>query len=314
MGEATKRGLGKGLGAIIGAPSTEIDTEVGTETGTQTAVAHPDHPIRNTTPEPATAQSFQHDLVDSVLGAMVTAVPVDVALYVHRPRAGEPGAEPEPQERRVSVRFAADHDVGSDEHRLCYELFAGAEQAFGGPGIERFCAGDLSVLAVVTAGATSRGAWLLARREEALTIDEERLLSHFARTMGSVTHQLDSELQVGGAAAASSISLELGSDGARASVRVDLDGAGHTGSATDAHGPTAVANAVLDAIGSGHQLVDLREIELDTGRVVLVMIEEPDGDVGLGLSLCRDETLQAAATATYRAVQVQQPAGRLAPV
>jgi len=84
-------------------------------------------------------------------------------------------------------------------------------------------------------------------------------------------------------------------------VTVGDDGVG-AGRATALTATDAVALAVLDATGAGLTLDEVRDVELDAGRAVVVVLGSPDGDLRIGLARSDRDLLQTTAAATLRAV------------
>jgi hypothetical protein len=95
--------------------------------------------------------------------------------------------------------------------------------------------------------------------------------------------------------------VELGDDGT--TVRIaSATGDEHTGEATAADAQEAVVRAVLQASHTDLDYREAREVMVDNGRAVLVVLSDGSGLPRPGFVVSNDDMLQATATATVRAI------------
>jgi hypothetical protein len=260
----TKRGLGRGLTSII--PGAEQ---------IERATRSPDE------------QLFR-SLVDAGLDLLDELVAPEVSAYLHVPHDGEPQLElrrPPLTALTPTTAFRLFHTLAMLTNRT--------EDAGS------FTYEDMTGWYVRSSGPASDGIHVVA--SHGLDPEDPVLgpATRAARAFGAVCHQFSAP-PADELAPHLIVSVAGEETIVEAGVRVDDDV--RTGRGTSSTAPDAVALAVLDAVGPGLTLDELRDVELDRGRAVLVVLAAEDGDLRLGLARSERDLLQTAAIATLRAI------------
>jgi hypothetical protein len=261
---AQKGGLGRGLAALI--PSAERS---------ERELLNPEARVL-------------HSLANAGLDQLEATTPLDLSAYLHLPRHDEP------------TLFLRRPELATSTPTRVYRLFSRIVQAVRGGATEgTFTQDSLIAVFLRTPGAMSDGLHVLGR--ESGVIDAAALpgLRTTARTFATICNQFaagnPTDLET------PRLVVELGDDGTTVHVSAP-SGEGHTGVATASEAQEAVVRAVLQASDSAFGFREAREVPVENGRAVLVVLADESGAPRPGFVVSGDDVLQATASATVRAI------------
>jgi hypothetical protein len=261
---AQKSGLGRGLAALI--PSAERSER------------------EHLKPEERVLHSLAHAGLDQLEGA----TPLDLTAYLHLPRHDEP------------TLFLRRPDLGTLTPTRAYRLFARIVQAVRGGATEgTFTLDSLVAVFLRTPGSISDGLHVLGRENGVLDSSALPSLRATARTFATICNQFaagtPTDLET------PRLVVELGDEGTTVHVTAP-SGEGHTGAATATEAQEAVVRAVLQASSSSFGFREAREVPVENGRAVLVVLTDDAGSPRPGFVVSTEDVLQATASATVRAI------------
>jgi hypothetical protein len=259
-----KSGLGRGLAALI--PTAERS---------EREALNPEERVL-------------HSLVHAGLDQLEGTTPLDLSAYLHLPRYDEP------------TLYLRKPELGTLTPTRAYRLFSRFVQAVrGGANEGTFTQDALVAIYLRTPGPLSDGMHVLGR--ESAVIDSSALpsLRSTARTFATICNQFagtPTDL------AAPRLVVELGDEGTTVHVVSGHADDERSGRATAADAQEAVVRAVLEASASDLAYREAREVTVENGRAVLVVLTDGTGEPRPGFVVSGDDVLQATATATVRAI------------
>ncbi|HEX7097045.1 MAG TPA: hypothetical protein VF183_14250 [Acidimicrobiales bacterium] len=261
---AQKGGLGRGLAALI--PTAER---------TEREQLKPEERVL-------------HSLVHAGLDQLDQATSLDLLAYLHVPRYDEP------------TLFLRRPELGSLTPTRAYRLFARIVQAVrGGASEGTFTLDSLVAVFLRTPGAISDGIHILGRENGVLDSSALPALRTTARTFATICNQFaagtPTDLET------PRLVVELGDEGTTVHVSAPT-GEGHTGAATATEAQEAVVRAVLQASNCDYTFREAREVPVENGRAVLVVLTDDKGTPHPGFVVSGEDVLQATAAATIRAI------------
>jgi hypothetical protein len=261
---AQKSGLGRGLAALI--PSAER---------TERELLNPEERVLDS-------------LVHAGLDQLEATTPLDLTAYLHLPRYDEP------------TLFLRRPELGTLTPTRAYRLISRIVQAVRGGATEgTFTQDSLIAVFLRTPGSISDGLHVLGRESGVLDSSALPALRTTARTFSTICNQFaagtPTDLET------PRLVVELGDAGTTVHVSAPT-GEGHTGVATATEAQEAVVRAVLQASESDFGFREAREVPVENGRAVLVVLTDENGAPRPGFVVSGDDVLQATASATVRAI------------
>lgn len=266
---AQKSGLGRGLAALI--PTAERTER------------------ESLSPE----ARVLHSLVHAGLDQLDTVLPLDLSLYLHLPRYDEP------------TLFLRRPELATLTPTRAFRLFSRIVHAMRTGSAEgTFTQDSMVAVYLRTEGQVSDGLHVFGRDNAVVDAAALPALRTTARTFATICNQFAAGTPTD--LVTPRLVVELGDGGT--TVRIG-PGAGEgqagqdqTGEATAADAQEAVVRAVLQASRSSLRYREAREVSVENGRAVLVVLSDDTGTPRPGFVVSNEDMLQATATATIRAI------------
>jgi hypothetical protein len=227
------------------------------------------------------------DLAYVGLDSLRAMVPLDLCAYLHVSAAQAPQLY-----LRAPDLSALDPTAAFDLFSVLRDVLATAE-----PGVRRIQVTSFQSVAVLTAGESSRGLFVLGRTEDPLTDDEERLAAGLCRAVGIAAHAVETSARPAVEGGPLKVSVQVLDGVAHAEVVLPVSGELRTG-VGDGPSPTdAVARATLEALGGGLKLVNVTEGEVGGERVIVALVRSSAEEAASGAALAGSDALHATAIA-----------------
>jgi hypothetical protein len=229
-----------------------------------------------------------HSLVHAGLEQLEATTPLDLSAYLHLPRYDEP------------VLYLRSPELARMTATRAYRLFSRIAQAVrGGANEGTFTLDSLIAVFLRTPGGASDGLHVLGREGgviESAALPALRTTSHtFATICNQFAAGTPTDLET------PRLVVELGEAGTTVHV-TGAAGEGHSGAATATEAQEAVVRAVLQASDCDFGFREAREVPVESGRAVLVVLTDASGAPRPGFVVSGDDVLQATAAATVRAI------------
>jgi hypothetical protein len=229
-----------------------------------------------------------HSLVHAGLDQLEATTPLDLSAYLHLPRYDEP------------TLFLRKPELATMTPTRAYRLFSRIVQAVrGGASEGTFTQDSLVAVFLRTPGAMSDGLHVLGRENGVIESTALPALRTTARTFATICNQFaagtPTDLET------PRLVVELGDAGTTVHVSAPA-GEGHSGVATASEAQEAVVRAVLQASDCDFGYREAREVPVENGRAVLVVLADESGAPRPGFVVSGDDVLQATASATVRAI------------
>jgi hypothetical protein len=160
--------------------------------------------------------------------------------------------------------------------------------------------GSFTALALTTSGSRSRGLHVVGRRDGVLDDAERDLAIRLCRSLAAVCHTLEARVETPADTAPVRVAVESGDGEAKAEVSVPMTGGLRTGWGSGASAVTAVASAVLDAVGVECELLHAGDVDAAGEHALLVLLSD-GSHRALGSALASGDPLRAVAAATLDA-------------
>jgi hypothetical protein len=264
---ASKSGLGRGLASLI--PNAERQEQV----------------------ELSGPERVLHSLAHAGLTQLedVAGVEFNISAYVHLPRFDEPTL--------FLRRPALDSMSATRAFRLFTRI---ADIARSNAAEGTFLIDDLIGVYVRTPGTVSDGLHVIARRGTVISHGALTTVRTTCQTFATVTNQFAAGTPAD--LPTPRLVVEMTGDEAIVEATYEVDDQLVRGRGTGADATHAVAAAVLDAVQSSATLRQVREMAVDQGRAVLVLLSDA-GRPRVGFVVGDDNLVQLTASATLRALE-----------
>jgi hypothetical protein len=228
------------------------------------------------------------DLAYVGLDALRAMVQLDLCAYLHVSSALGP---------QLYLRAP---DLSTLDPTAAFELFSALRDvlATAEPGVRRMLVTTFQSVTVLTAGESSRGLFVLGRRDDPLTADEEQLAAGLCRAVGIAAHAVETSARPALEGGPLKVSVQTLDGVAHAEVVLPVSGELRTGTG-DGPSPTdAVARATLDALDNRLKLVNVTDGEIGGERVVVALVKDSADEAASGAALAGSDALHATAMAT----------------
>jgi hypothetical protein len=228
-----------------------------------------------------------HSLVNAGLDQLDAIASLDVSAYLHLPRYDEP------------TLYLRRPELASLTPTRAYRLFSRLVQAVrGGANEGTFTQDALVAIYLRTPGQLSDGVHVIGRENAVIESSTLPPLRTSARIFATISNQFAAGTPTD--LATPRLMVELGEEGTTVTASGADDDA--TGSATADDAQEAVVRAVLQATRSDYAYREAREVTVENGRAVLVVLSDESGAPRPGFVVSGEDVLQATATATVRAI------------
>jgi hypothetical protein len=229
-----------------------------------------------------------HSLVHAGLDQLDSAVPLDVSLYLHLPRYDEP------------TLFLRRPELATLTPTRAFRLFSRIVHAMRAGSAEgTFTQDSMVAVYLRTEGQVSDGLHVFGRDNAVIDASALPTLRTTARTFATICNQFAAGTPTD--LVTPRLVVELGDHGTTVRIAPNA-GDDRTGEATATDAQEAVVRAVLQASHSDLRYREAREVLVDNGRAVLVVLTDETGTPRPGFVVSNDDMLQATATATVRAI------------
>jgi hypothetical protein len=233
------------------------------------------------------------DMVYAGLDALRAVVPLDLCAYLHASSGFGP---------QLYLRAP---DLSSMDATQAFDLFTTLRDALDDDraGDRPFEVAGFDAVAMPTAGAASRGLYVVGRRETPLDETERAIATRLCAAIGAACHALEGGNRPPVEGSPLRVAVEVVEGIARAEVVVPVTGGLRQGRG-EASSPTeAVAHATLDAADAAYKLGEVSEGEVAGERMVVVLVRDDNSNAAVGAALSGADHLHATALATLEAAE-----------
>jgi len=256
--------------------------------------------------DPTDAGLLIQDLIYVGLDALRAASPLDLCAYLHV-REGEG-----PQ------LYLSTPDLASVDPSEAFSLFSSLRDLLEHEhhGDDTVLLGGFFAAAVSTAGPSTRGLFVIGRREAALEPEQRDGLIRLAGRLGSLVHRLEGAPRTGAPVSGASpipvrVAVETAGALARAEITASFGDEVRAGTAEASTPARAVASAVIDVVDGSLKLIEAGEGEIGGERAVMVLLADQWDRRAVGAALIAEtvDALRATAIAALEAgIQLTAPA------